>query len=254
MCVPADSTTPIDPTNAAVETQALTLRADDGNDFSAFSAVGESNDGPAVMVLPDIRGLFSFYAELSLRFAQHGNDAVAIDYFGRTAGLDEREAEWDCWPHVNQTTQAGILADAAGAMAFLRKDDPTRKVVTVGFCFGGSNSWHLSASGLGLNGAVGFYGHPNRPGFPIGAPGIVDRVEAIECPIRGFFGGADQGIPQSEIDGFGAAMSSAGIDHQLKTYAGAPHSFFDRKYAEFAGESADAWALTQQFLSEVGQS
>lgn len=253
MCVPADSTTPIHPTHRNVDTQAFALQSKDGNEFNVSSSVGDNNTGPAVLVLPDIRGLFTFYAELALRFAQHGNDAVAIDYFGRTAGLGEREGDWDCWPHVDQTSQAGILVDSAAAVGFLRKDDPHRRVVVVGFCFGGSNSWHLSASGLGLNGAVGFYGHPNRPGFPTGAPGIMDRVGSIECPVRGFFGGADKSIPQTEIDAFGVAMSSAGIDYNLKTYPGAPHSFFDRRYTEFADESADAWSKIQLFLSEVNK-
>jgi carboxymethylenebutenolidase len=32
------------------------------------------------------------------------------------------------------------------------------------------------------------------------------------------------------------------------TYDGAPHSFFDRKYDDFADESADAWKRVLEFI------
>ena len=44
------------------------------------------------MILPDVRGLYRFYEELALRFAERGHAAIAFDYFGRTAGVDEAAA------------------------------------------------------------------------------------------------------------------------------------------------------------------
>ena len=43
------------------------------------------------MILPDVRGLYPFYTELAERFAQAGYHAIALDYFGRTAGLGPRD-------------------------------------------------------------------------------------------------------------------------------------------------------------------
>jgi dienelactone hydrolase len=40
-----------------------------------------------VLILPDIRGLHQFYKDLALRFAEIGIAAIAMDYFGRTAGM-----------------------------------------------------------------------------------------------------------------------------------------------------------------------
>ncbi len=197
-------------------------RAEDGNEFSAFSGCWRGERLGRRCWCSQTSGACSPSTRSSaLRFAQHGNDAVAIDYFGRTAGLAEREAEWDCWPHVNQTTQAGILADAAvRAGRSSGRMTRHRKVVTVGFCFGGSNSWHLSASGLGLNGAVGFYGHPNRPGFPDwsagrGGSSWVDRVPGSWILSAGQMRASRN--PRST--GSGSRCPPVGIDHQLKTYA-----------------------------------
>ncbi len=59
------------------------------------------------MVLPDVRGLHPFYEELALRFAEAGVDAIAIDYFGRTAGVGKRGADFEYMPHVGQTPDRG---------------------------------------------------------------------------------------------------------------------------------------------------
>lgn len=41
----------------------------------------------------------------------------------------------------------------------------------------------------------------------------------------------------------------AGVPHHIVTYAGAPLSFFDRKYAEYADASADAWTQMLNFIN-----
>jgi len=64
------------------------------------------------------------------------------------------------------------------------------------------------------------------------------------------FGGADEGIPQSAVDEFDAALRKGGIKHESTVYPGAPHSFFDRKQAEFADASADAWKRVQAFVKQ----
>jgi carboxymethylenebutenolidase len=248
MCFDRDALPAVPPiAGAAIDTEDLVLEAEDGNSLAAFVARAENSRGPAVLVLPDVRGLYPFYEELACRFAEVGYDSVTIDYFGRSAGAGKRDDEFPFMDHVQQSTFDGIKADSAAAVAYLRKDDADRAVFTIGFCFGGSNSWHQAANGLGLTGAIGFYGHPNRE-FPQGATPMVQRVGEIECPILGLMGGADPGIPQEEIDGYDTALTGAGVTHELHAYPGAPHSFFDRAYEEFANESADAWQRVLAFI------
>ena len=247
MCFDHDSMPPVAPiSGASVDTRRLTLTAADATEFAVFEARASDRAGASILVLPDVRGLYRFYEELAVRFAERGYDAVAVDYFGRTAALGERDDEFDYMPHVKQTTFDGVRLDAAAAVAHLRSlsDAP---VFTVGFCFGGSNSWHQAANGLGLAGAIGFYGHPDRV-FPDGATPLVQRVGEIACPILGLMGGDDPGIPVEEVDKFRAALSAAGVESELVVYEGAPHSFFDRKYDEFSQASADAWARVLAFI------
>ena len=83
-----------------------------------------------------------------------------LDYFGRTAGAEPRGDDFEYMPHVQQTTVAGVQADVHATVEHLRPD--CHAVFTVGFCFGGRQSWLAAASGHGLAGAIGFYGRPGR--------------------------------------------------------------------------------------------
>jgi carboxymethylenebutenolidase len=247
MCFDVDSSPPVPAINGGSVTHGpLVLEAEDGNRFSAFEAGAGSEAG--VVILPDVRGLFQFYEELALRFAEHGTDAVAIDYFGRTAGLGSRPADWDYMPEVRATTIEGVTMDVASAVAHMRRDDPDRKVFVVGFCFGGSNAWHMAASGLGIAGAIGFYGNPGRPDVPSGAPSVMARVADFACPVLALQAGDDLGIPVDLDHRFEALLRAEGKDGEVVIYDGAPHSFFDRKQDEFREESADAWRRVMAFI------
>jgi len=246
VCFDLDSAPPIPPlSGAAVSHEDLVLEAADGNRFAAFAA---SPDDPArvgVVILPDVRGLYRFYEELALRFAERGYRSVAIDYFGRTAGVEKRGDDFEYMPHVEQTTAGGVQADTAAAVAHLR-DAGADAVFTVGFCFGGRNSWLAAASGHGLAGAVGFYGRPGEGRD--GSPGPIQRAGEVAAPILGLMGGDDPGIPLNVVQAWDSALDETGVEHEIVVYPGAPHSFFDRKHEEFAEASEDAWNRTLAFL------
>jgi carboxymethylenebutenolidase len=249
MCFELDSMPPIPVIRgAAVSHDDLVLEAADGTRFAAFQALPDEPSGTGVVVLPDVRGLYRFYEELALRLAERGFAAVAIDYFGRTAGVGKRGDDFPFRDHVAKTTAQGVQADVAAAVAHLRSAEggACRAAFTLGFCFGGRHSWLAAASGHGLAGAIGFYG---RPGFGgDGSPGPAQRAGEMKAPILGLMGGADQGIRPEDVAAFEQALESAGVDHELVVYEGAPHSFFDRKQEEFADASEDAWRRVVAFL------
>ena len=246
MCFDLDSAPPI-PTllGAAVSHDDLVLEALDGNTFAAFVATPEEPARVGVVILPDVRGLYRFYEELALRFAERGYAAIAFDYFGRTAGTEKRDDAFEYMPHVQQTTPAGVQADVAASVAHLRVAG-CDAIFTVGFCFGGRNSWLAAASGHELAGAVGLYGRPG-PGSD-GSPGPAQRAGEMTCPILALQAGDDPGIPVEDSEAFDEALAAAGVEHELVIYPGAPHSFFDRKHEEFAADSEDAWNRVLGFL------
>jgi len=245
MCFATDSEPPVPRiAGAAVSHEDLELEASDGASFAAFHATPDGPSATGIVVLPDVRGLYRFYEELALRFAERGYAAVAIDYFGRTAGVAKRGEDFEYRDHVDQTTDADVQADTRAGVEKLRSLGVT-SVFTVGFCFGGRASWVAAASGHGLAGAVGFYGGPTRER---GGASPVARVAQIECPILALQAGADPNITADDNAAFDAALTGAGIEHEIVEYAGAPHSFFDRKQEEFQADSDDAWRRTLEFI------
>ena len=254
MCFDLDSRPPIpEIAGGALDGRHEHLTAADGNRLLAFRARPASPTGAGIVILPDVRGLHPFYEELSLRFAERGIDALAIDWFGRTAPDDDRGEGFEYPPHVAQTTWAGISADIAAGVAGLRSEETTGRplptsLFTIGFCMGGRMSFLANTLGLGLAGVIGFYGTLVGP-WRNDAPEPVARADSMAAPVLGLFGGADQGITAEHIAAFDAALGKSGSEHRLATYPGAPHSFFDRKAAEFADASAAAWDETMGFIT-----
>jgi carboxymethylenebutenolidase len=246
MCFELDSLPPIPVLRgAAVSHEDLVLEAQDGNKLAAFAATPDGPSGVGVVILPDVRGLYRFYEELALRFAERGIAAVAIDYFGRTAGLGKRGDDFEYMPHVEQTTPKGVQADVRAAVEHLRAHG-AHTLFTVGFCFGGRNSWLAAAGDHGLAGAIGFYGRPGETRD--GAPGPTQRAAELQAPILALQAGDDQNITAADNAAFEEALEDAGVEHELVTYEGAPHSFFDRRQEDFAGASEDAWAKVLAFI------
>jgi carboxymethylenebutenolidase len=244
MCFELDSLPPIPPiSGAAVSHEDLELEAADANRFAAFAATHDEPSTTGVVILPDVRGLYRFYEELALRFAERGIAAIAVDYFGRTAGVGKRDDEFPYMDHFAQTTPEGVQADIGAAVAWLREHGATA-VFTVGCCFGGRNSWLATAGGHGLAGAVGFYGNPvDRE-----SPGPTSRAAELVGPILALQAGDDPNIPAEANAAFDQALTAAGVEHELVTYDGAPHSFFDRKQEQFAADSEDAWQRVLDFI------
>jgi carboxymethylenebutenolidase len=247
MCFDLDSSPPIPLiAGAAVSHDELVLEASDGNRLAAFAAHPDEAPATGIVVLPDVRGLYRFYEELALRFAERGFEAVAIDYFGRTAGAEKRDDEFDYMEHTPLTRSATVQADVGAGVAYLR-DRGVSSMFTVGFCFGGRNSWLATAEGHGLAGAVGFYG---SLGERNGESGPIDRAAELEGPILALQAGDDQNITAEQNQAFAEALTAAGVDFELITYDGAPHSFFDRKQTEFADASEDAWNRVLHFIEK----
>ena len=250
MCYDADARPPLPPIRGgAVDARELTLSSADGTQVGAYAARAAEPSGAGVVVLPDVRGLHPFFEELSLRFAEAGVDAIAIDYFSRTADTSRRGPDFDHASHVPLTRHQTLNADVAAAAEYLRSEagGSVERLYTVGFCFGGRLSYLQAAAGIGAAGVIGFYGWPvgsNSAGLPAPA----DEAGSFRCPVLAIWGGADRGIGPDAVATFDQAMDRAGVAHTTIVYPGAPHSFFDRSSGEQADASAAAWREVLTFM------
>lgn len=248
MCYDDEARPPTPPgESGAASGQDIVLTAADGTEFAAYIATPETPKGAQILIYPDVRGLHQFYKELALRFAEVGYQALAIDYFGRTAGLTSRDDSFEFMPHVQQLKIDSFFEDVSAGLAYLRQSG-NNPVYVVGFCMGGSLSLQSGTNkDFGLAGLIPFYAGMTRD---FGGRGTVLSIaHQVSYPVLGFFGGADQGIPVEQVHELETKLNEAGVKNTITIYDGAPHSFFDRRAADYADASADAW---QQILTFIG--
>jgi len=244
MCYTDDARPPLPPiSGAAADHGDLTLTASDGTKFMGYFARASKPTGAGMVVMPDVRGLHHFYKELAQRFAEAGIDAVAIDYFGRSAGMGDRSDSFEYMPHIEKTTQEAIAMDVAAAIAYLESKDggAVKSVFTVGFCFGGSSSWNQSALQRKLSGAIGFYGRPPRS---------EQYISEMKAPVLLLIAGDDAATPLDVSKEFEHKLKAAGVQTEMHIYEGAPHSFFDRTFAKWKEAGDDAWRRILAFVKK----
>ena len=119
-------------------------------------------------------------------------------------------------------------ADAAG-----------RRVGSVGFCMGGGLSALLACSDPELSAAAVFYGMPPSE----------ERLQALACPLLGFYGEADHRVTDT-VPATAKAVAEAGGSYEYHVYPGAPHAFFNDTRPSYRVEAArDSWARLLGFFA-----
>ena len=220
----------------------------------AYAARAATPTGAGMVVIPDVRGLHPYYKELADRFAEVGVDAVAIDFFARTAPSDDRSDSFDFMAQVPQTKPDTLQADIAaggglparqgrrrGAFALLGRLLLRRRALVPpggerARLRGRDRVLRLAARAQ----AAGRIGRSRST-----------RSARYKCSVLSLFGGADRGHPAEPTSTSSTPRASkAGVKHDSTVYPGAPHSFFDRKQTEFAEASADAWKRVQAFVRQ----
>lgn len=116
------------------------------------------------------------------------------------------------------------------------------KSATVGFCWGGGQSFAYAVSQPALNGAVVYYGTP-----PDAA-----QLARVGSPVLGFYGGDDARVT-STVAPTEVEMKKIGKAYEPHVYDGAGHGFLraqDGREGANRKATADAWPRTVAFLKE----
>ncbi|MEU2869715.1 dienelactone hydrolase family protein [Streptomyces olivoreticuli] len=224
------------------EHRRIRLRAADGNRVPAYRAIPAAATRGSIILLPDVRGLHPYYEDLTLRFAEAGYTALAIDLYGRTAPGNAREDAFRWHEHLPLVQPDGIDIDARAAAEHLRSLG-SGPLFTVGFCYGGGHSWRLAGSSLPLAGAIGFYGLPHLVG---------DVLGGARAPMLMLLAEHDDETPRSDYDRLTTRLDAAHAPYEAHVHPGTPHSFFDRSHDQWGGACADAWHRILDFTDRAG--
>lgn len=210
-----------------------------GPDVQAYVAQPQGEGPfPIVIMIHEFYGLNESIVSLADLLAEEGYLVVAPDTFrGSTTAWIPRAIF-----QVITTRPENVNADLDSVYAWLESQpevDPER-VAIAGFCYGGRTSLAYSLHNDRLGATVIFYGSPETD------PQI---LKTLPGPVLGIFGGADQSIPVSQVRAFDAALTEAGVPHEITVYEGQPHAFVqDAQGVRSGGAQAEAWNQMLAFL------
>jgi carboxymethylenebutenolidase len=226
---PAGSAAPPGP---AVVTEAVTFPGPEGRTIQGAWAAAAQPQG-AVLVVHENRGLNDHIRSVAGRLAASGYSALAIDLLSAEGGTAALGDEAKAMAALSSAPQERFVADMRAGLDELEGRAAGRKLGAVGFCFGGGMVWLLLASGEPrLAAAAPFYGP-----LPEGA----DFSGSPDAAVLGIYAEQDARVNASR-DAATAALERAGLTHEIVTYPGAGHAFFND-----TGPRYDQDAATQAY-------
>ncbi|HEY9527177.1 MAG TPA: dienelactone hydrolase family protein, partial [Anaerolineales bacterium] len=193
---------------------------------------------PTVIMIHEFWGLNQSIVSKADLLAEEGYFVIAPDTFrGSTTGWVPRAIY-----QVISARPENINTDLDTVYNWLESqpDVDAGRIAIAGFCYGGRTSLAYSLHNNQLDATVMFYGSPETN------PEI---LKTLPGPVLGIFGGADQSISVESVNAFDAALTEAGIPHEIIIYEGQPHAFVeDAQGIQAGGAQGEAWAQMLAFL------
>ena len=195
---------------------------------------------PAVVVIHEIYGLNDNIRDIARRFANEGYAALAVDLF---AGRNRMVCMFRFMGGMftNSLNHQGIK-DLKAALTFLTQQPgvDAQRLGAIGFCMGGGFAIGWACTDDRLKVIAPFYGMNPRP----------LKSVARSCPVVGSY--PEKDFTAGAGRKLDAALDGYHIDHDIKVYPEAKHSFFnDERPSNYnAAASADAWQRTLAFFKE----
>jgi carboxymethylenebutenolidase len=210
---PSGTATPPGP---AVATEAVTFPGPEGRTLQGAWAPAAQPRG-AVLVVHENRGLNDHIRSVAGRLANDGYSALAIDLLSAEGGTAALGGEAEAMAALNAAPPERFAADMRAGLDELERRAPGRKLGAIGFCFGGGMVWLLLTTGdARLAAAAPFYGPlPDDASFA-----------GSKAAVLGIYAEQDERVNASR-DAARAALEAAGLTHEIVTYPGANHAFFN---------------------------
>ena len=206
--------------------------------------ISPSKDAPLVVLIHDWDGLTTYEIKRARMLADLGYAVFAADLFGAgvrpTEVTDKRQHTGELYKDRQKmrALMDGALA-AAGS-----KGARTDNAVAMGYCFGGAAVLEWARAGAPLKGFATFHGGLKTPAGQNYA-GTMGKILVMH-------GSADSAITLDQFVDLAKELETAGVDHEMITYSGAPHAFTvfgSSRYQETADKNS--WNRFKGFLAEV---
>jgi carboxymethylenebutenolidase len=169
-----------------------------------------------VVVIHENRGLTDHIRSVAARLARDGYSAIAVDLLSEEGG-SAKVGEADAGAALNAAGSPRLVADVKATLDELARRLPGAKLGVIGFCFGGTTTWSLLGSGESrVAAAAPFYGTVDP---------AVD-FSGAKAAVLGVYAELDSRVLATR-DAAKAALEKAGLTHELRTFPGVDHAFFN---------------------------
>lgn len=216
-----------------------------GDAYEGYMAAPEEGSKGTVLLIHDWDGLTDYERTRADMLAEMGYTVFAADLYGkgnRPESIEARKAEVGKLYKDREAMRARIL----GSLEAARAQGAGAQTVVMGYCFGGAAVLELARSGEAedIAGYATFHGGLKTPDG--------QDFSRTDAPIMVLHGGADAGIPMSDVADVATQMEEAGVEYEIEVYSGAPHAwtvFGSPRYREAADEKS--WEAFGDFLGET---
>lgn len=220
--------------------------------FMAYPDDASLNTRPAIVIVHQWMGLTDHERERARRLAEKGYIVLAADIYGKgRRPATAEEAGKFAGLYKGNVRLFREREKAAFDFVSKKKMVDAKKIVFMGYCFGGTGALEAARSGLPIVGVVSFHGGLATAN-PLDAKNIKGKVLVQH-------GALDPYVPMAEVNKFMAEMNDAKVDYQFTAYSGAVHAFTQKEAGDDLtkgvayNEAADrrSWAALMDFLDEV---
>lgn len=217
--------------------EAINFACEDGINANAYFIKAKKKTNNWLIVIQEWWGLNDYIKKEADAFATdlENINVIAIDmYDGKVASTRDSAMKY-----MGSAKTPRLESIVKGAIDYAGKK---AKIFTVGWCFGGG--WSLQASLLAkekAKGCIMYYGRPEKDST---------KLQNLDCPVIGFFGTLDKGIPEATIKDFESKMKNMGKNITVNWY-NAGHGFANPSNPSFNKEAReDAYTKATAFIKE----
>lgn len=207
---------------------------------------------PALVLVPDVRGVSQLYRGIARRFAAAGLLTLVVDLYGREGAPDLPDMD-AVFRWIRALPDRRVLGDLAAAVRHLeaRADVRPGAVGIAGFCLGGQYALMAACTVPGIAACVSWYGMLRytetdavKPESPLA------MAPRLACPFLGLFGDEDALVPRADVDELRTTLARTGRPSEIVVYPGAGHAFMndERPDAYRPEAAADSWRRAVAFF------
>lgn len=227
-----------------------------GGELPAYRAKPARGSGfGIVMVVHEVWGVHEHFKDVCRRLAKLGYYGISVDLFARGGNAAAvADVQQLIATIVVPTPDTQIMGDLDAAASFAAQDGgDAAKLGITGFCWGGRVVWMYAAHSRALKAGVAWYGPLNFAPGPQRPQQPRDIAAQLTAPVLGLYGGADNGIPQEQVEQLRAALRAANKPSEIHVYPDTPHAFYADYRPSYRAEAArDGWQRMQDWFRRNG--